>query len=955
MLNSNFSSHLVLTVEHGLDNRFLARFHNSENELVAILRVESVKWSEADIVVSGWCTGVNRICLVKGQIIMDSSISRYPRPDIVAAYSLSASAEMGIGFALTAREADNKSKDSTYFLYSYIDANEGFEKFEFSLLRHCDLMPSGDLMLPNQRSQQGFQNVMPIVDWGMDNDFMASFRDANNNFMAVLRIENVKYIENDIIVSGWGWQRGGLNINLVKDGIEIKADAISYYPRQDVVEAYSLFEPTFDVGFALRLVNVTGGVYFLRWSVQLDDGRRGFCDFPLVFKDEMVGVGLSIKVPDNQSGSVFDPVVERDKDGLFVTRLYHSESNKINALLRIESVWRVGSKIIISGWGLNTKNVLLYNNGVELSGSIFNYSRSDLAAAYSSSEFELRFGFKLVVDVAGIVIDEEKYSILWRVVSDGFVREFFLPIAFLTLKKGDECLYETSSEKNIGYEHVFKINYNDECKKINFNPIVIRREDGNKAYAIIYDDVGKIMAGLRLESVDVNSSKINVSGWCLGGGSIVLLYNNNRVPFVLEFYPRTDVAMVFLLPELDMEIGLKLTAKNLGSGDYVLRWFSGFEGHHEYYDFPLISNERGTNDRILYEMSIIGQAPWFFDEGYYIFNHPPLRMVLASPLEHYLRYGWKENRNPSHFFNTKLYLQEYEDVRKAGVNPLVHFIESGWDEERKCVLDDVFMKQEADLILLNNRFLIEKIKVAIVWHLFYEDLFDSIVDYIKNMPFDWDIYVTTRVDLVKIIQYSLVEAFPDKMIVINGVENKGRDMAPFFIQYSGVFKRYDFVCKIHGKKSKHDANLCGWGDHLLNNLLGSEDIIKTILGHFLSDATVGVIYPVPTFFIKVVVKKNSCWGRNGDNFMIAKDICDKLGIKTSPHDEFSFPVGSMFWFRPSAIQPLFDLDLKLENFCEENGQIDGTLAHALERLIGLVAEKQGFSLKSVYFSWMDPI
>ena len=49
----------------------------------------------------------------------------------------------------------------------------------------------------------------------------------------------------------------------------------------------------------------------------------------------------------------------------------------------------------------------------------------------------------------------------------------------------------------------------------------------------------------------------------------------------------------------------------------------------------------------------------------------------------------------------------------------------------------------------------------------------------------------------------------------------------------------------------------------------------------------------------------------------------------------------MFWGRSAAIRPLLDLDLRFEDFAVEFGQIDGTLAHAVERTIFMFAERSG--------------
>ncbi len=52
----------------------------------------------------------------------------------------------------------------------------------------------------------------------------------------------------------------------------------------------------------------------------------------------------------------------------------------------------------------------------------------------------------------------------------------------------------------------------------------------------------------------------------------------------------------------------------------------------------------------------------------------------------------------------------------------------------------------------------------------------------------------------------------------------------------------------------------------------------------------------------------------------------------------------MFWARPEVLLPLADLGLAAEDFGPETGAVDGTLAHAVERYLGVLAASQGLAV-----------
>ena len=79
-----------------------------------------------------------------------------------------------------------------------------------------------------------------------------------------------------------------------------------------------------------------------------------------------------------------------------------------------------------------------------------------------------------------------------------------------------------------------------------------------------------------------------------------------------------------------------------------------------------------------------------------------------------------------------------------------------------------------------------------------------------------------------------------------------------------------------------------------------------------------------------------------NNYFIAKNLLNSINIKSMP-DEFNFPIGTMFWAKSGALTPLYDLKLKWSDYPGEPIDNDGTILHAIERILPMVAESQGYN------------
>ncbi len=73
-----------------------------------------------------------------------------------------------------------------------------------------------------------------------------------------------------------------------------------------------------------------------------------------------------------------------------------------------------------------------------------------------------------------------------------------------------------------------------------------------------------------------------------------------------------------------------------------------------------------------------------FDADWYVARYPDTRLVALTPLEHFLRFGWRLGRCPGPCFDPDDYLRRYPDVAAADIDPLRHYLLFGSQEGRQA-------------------------------------------------------------------------------------------------------------------------------------------------------------------------------------------------------------------------------------------------------------------------------
>lgn len=228
-------------------------------------------------------------------------------------------------------------------------------------------------------------------------------------------------------------------------------------------------------------------------------------------------------------------------------------------------------------------------------------------------------------------------------------------------------------------------------------------------------------------------------------------------------------------------------------------------------------------------------------------------------------------------------------------------------------------------------------KVAVHCHIYYHDLIDEFRQHLATVPFRLDVYVSvTTQEAQDVCERELRKVSNIGNLYVNIVPNRGRDIAPMFAEFGDKLKQYDYVGHIQSKKSLYNGGTTlGWREYLFNALFGSTSNVKRIFSLFAQNEQLGIVYP--QVFTQVPYAAFTWLANRSDGIK----LCNRMGI-SMPESYFNFPAGSMFWARMDAMRPLFDLNLKWEDFPEEQGQTDGTTAHAIERLLGVVPTATGY-------------
>lgn len=232
--------------------------------------------------------------------------------------------------------------------------------------------------------------------------------------------------------------------------------------------------------------------------------------------------------------------------------------------------------------------------------------------------------------------------------------------------------------------------------------------------------------------------------------------------------------------------------------------------------------------------------------------------------------------------------------------------------------------------------------VVVVVHLHYLDTLNMYFEYLKTIPDNIDVIVTTSVKEIEEKLHTYITMERKKYKIVKK-QNRGRDVSSFLVTCKQDILNYDYVCFLHDKKEhsetyKQDTDQ--WIKCLWENMIGNDKFINNLLQVFEKNEKLGLLVPPYPISAHFSIAYRNVWE---NNFNTTRSLAEKLKLNCNlVPDKPPITIGTVFWAKVEALKKLFQFGWRYEDFDEEPMKSDGTISHAIERILAYVAQDSGF-------------
>ncbi|MCH5288149.1 MAG: hypothetical protein J1E43_12105 [Christensenellaceae bacterium] len=234
--------------------------------------------------------------------------------------------------------------------------------------------------------------------------------------------------------------------------------------------------------------------------------------------------------------------------------------------------------------------------------------------------------------------------------------------------------------------------------------------------------------------------------------------------------------------------------------------------------------------------------------------------------------------------------------------------------------------------------------LALVMHLHYEDKIHEALAYASRFPAATHVYVTTNTERKRDLIQETLGKLNVAHLEVRVIQNRGRDVSSRLVGVRDIYDQHDYVCYFHDKKTlqtKPGSIGAGFAYKCEENMFGTRDYVYNIISLFAQNERLGMVSPPAPHHGSYSFTLGTNWG---PNYKLTKAAYDKLGFHV-PISEDKMPIaplGSCFWFRTKAMQPMLSYPWSYDDFPPEPLREDGTILHALERIPPYACAEAGY-------------
>lgn len=234
---------------------------------------------------------------------------------------------------------------------------------------------------------------------------------------------------------------------------------------------------------------------------------------------------------------------------------------------------------------------------------------------------------------------------------------------------------------------------------------------------------------------------------------------------------------------------------------------------------------------------------------------------------------------------------------------------------------------------------------AVAVNIYYPDTVEKCLGYLKKVPMEMDIYIVSSEEIVLGIARDFAATRVNVRVLEK--ENRGRDVSALLVTLREQLMKYKYICFVHDKKPhfnylKEDIEF--WFYNLWENTLKSESYIKNIVGILEKEKTGMLVPPEP------IGRYTDSWYVNAweGDLKNVQELAKGMGLAADiVYERPPIALGTVFWAKTKALKKLFDMNWSYEDFPNEPMPIDGTLSHAIERILPYVVQDAGFDTEVI--------